>query len=147
MIFKGCYYLYSDMRNVLIFRVTSGHSADVIRLWRTMAKMLLNVNSALNYLQYAATGDTYRQESYNLLKWCGQGCPCKSENEKMMEDFYADKSGVSSIAEHVSERYADMAIVHMITKSANLVITTRKTEQPATDDSEEGEVDIELQHM
>ena len=109
--------------------------------------MLLNVNSALNYIQYAATGDTYRQESYNLLKWCGQGCPCKSENEKMMADFYADKSGISSIAEHVSERYADTAIVSMITKSANLVIVTRKKEQPATNDSEEGEANIEMQHM
>ena len=107
-----------------------------------MAKMLLNINSSLNYLQYAATGDTYRQESYNFLKWCNQGCPCKNENEKKMEDFYANKSGVSSIAEHVSERYADVAIVSMITESANLVINTRKIKQPIVE-----EENIELQYM
>ena len=125
--------------------MTSGHSTDGVRLWRTVAKMLLNVNSALNYIQYAATGDTYRQESYNLLKWCGQGCPCKTENQKMMEDFYADKSGVSSIAEHVSERYADMAIVNMITKSANLMINTRKISK--AENIDDIEVNIEMQHI
>ena len=64
-----------------------------------------------------------------------------------MEDFYANKSRVSSIAEHVSERYADMAIVKMITTSANLMINTRKIKKAATTDNEDGEVNIELQHM
>ena len=125
-----------------MFSVKSGHSRHVIWLWRTMAKMLLNVNNSLNYLQYAATGDTYRQESYNLLRWCNQGCPCKNENEKKMKDFYANKSVVSSIAEHASERYADVAIVSMITESANLIINTRKIKQHIVE-----EENVEFQHM
>ena len=97
--------------------------------------MLMNINNAVNYLQYAATGDTYRQESYNLLKWCGKGCPCKEENKKNLKDFYANESRVSSIAEHASEKYADMAIINMVTKSANLMISTRNITKAGTHDN------------
>ena len=50
------------------FGINSGHSTNTIKLWRSMAKMLLNMNSALNFVQYACTGQTFRQASKNLLK-------------------------------------------------------------------------------
>lgn len=49
------------------FGVNSGHSQETIRLWRSVAKMLLNMNSSFNFLQYACTGKSFRIQSKNLL--------------------------------------------------------------------------------
>ena len=63
----------------------------------------------------------------------------------MMEDFYAAGSKVSSIAEHASDRYADLAIIHTVTTSATLMIDTREINKTATAEKEDCEVYTEFQ--
>lgn len=49
------------------FGVIDGYSSDWVRLWRSIGKMLLNFNNALNFVQYAITGEKFRKESKKLL--------------------------------------------------------------------------------
>ena len=64
-----------------------------------------------------------------------------------MKDFYANKSGVSSIADHASERYADIAVIGMITKTADLLMNMREIKPSVNNDNKKGQVDIEMHPM
>ena len=46
-----------------------------------------------------------------------------------MKEFYATRSAVSSIGDHASDRYTDMAIVSTVTKSANLMLNIRDVQK------------------
>ena len=49
------------------FGITSGHSAESVKLCRSVAKMFLNMNNALNFIQYACTGQKFRTASKDLI--------------------------------------------------------------------------------
>ena len=49
------------------FGITSEHSSDSVRLGRSMASMLLSVNNAFNFVQYAWTGKRFRTSSKGLI--------------------------------------------------------------------------------
>lgn len=50
------------------FGVTQGFSKDGVQLLRTAAKLLLNLNSSINFFQYIITGKTFREATHNLMK-------------------------------------------------------------------------------
>lgn len=49
------------------FGITSGHSTDTVKLWRSFAKLFLVMNNALNFLQYVCTGKRFRTASKDLF--------------------------------------------------------------------------------
>ena len=59
------------------FGITSGHSSDTIKLCRSLAKILLNINNSLNYIQYACTGNKFRSASKDVLNHVLRLIQCK----------------------------------------------------------------------
>ena len=49
------------------FGISSGHSPDMVKLCRVIAKMLLNMNNALNFIQYVCSGQKFRRVSSDVL--------------------------------------------------------------------------------
>lgn len=48
------------------FGINSGHSHELILMWRSIAKV--NMNSTFNFIQYACIGPSFRMQSKNMLK-------------------------------------------------------------------------------
>ena len=49
------------------FGIASGHSSDAITLCKSLAKMPLNINNSLNFIQYACTGQKFRKASRDVV--------------------------------------------------------------------------------
>ena len=49
------------------FGITSGHSHSGVKLCRNFAKILLNMNNSLNFIQYVCTGKKFQAASLNLI--------------------------------------------------------------------------------
>ena len=49
------------------FGITSGHSSDSVKLCGSLSKVLLNMNNALNFIQYACIGKKFRGASKEIL--------------------------------------------------------------------------------
>ena len=52
----------------LFHRISTRHHMDSVLLCRTVAKMMLDMNSAFNFLQYVCSARSFRKESFFLLK-------------------------------------------------------------------------------
>ena len=52
----------------MFHRVTSHHSKGSVLMCRIVAKMMLDMNSALNFLQYVCSARSFRQGSCTLLQ-------------------------------------------------------------------------------
>ena len=80
------------------YRIYTHHHQDSVLMCRAVAKMMLDMNSAFNFLQYVCSARTFRNESVKLMKnmfsCCNRKCNkanrikhhVKTENSKTIRE-------------------------------------------------------------
>lgn len=70
-----------------IYSISSHHSKDSVLMCRTVAKMLLDINSAFNFIQYVCSARTFRKEFTKMLKSMFRCCITRCNKSNAVGDI------------------------------------------------------------